>query len=174
MGVPGRTGKNREFPYQNAYAEADTFGSVYSAGLRLLQPVDPERPCAGFREYVRQQSCKKLGSEHVNGRKTQKWEITSPRGGKGHLWVDPRLAFVIKMRDEEGLTELRNIKEGPQPPSLFELPAGYRRMETAGMRETSHGGAETQRKKGREGVYFTVARRPRRLRLIASTSAGQG
>ena len=76
-------------PDQKAYAEADTFGSVYSAGLRLLQPVDPERPCAGFREYVRQQSCKKLGSESVNGRNTQKWEINSTRGGKGYLWVDP-------------------------------------------------------------------------------------
>ena len=122
---------------------------------------------------MRQQSCKKLGSERLNGRNTQKWEITSTRGGKGYLWVDPRLAFVIRMQDQEGLTELRNIEEGPQPPNLFELPAGYRRMETAGVRETSHGGAEAPRKKEREVVYFTVARRARRLRLIASTSAGQ-
>ena len=116
----------------------------------------------------------------MNGRNTQKWEINSTRRGKGYLWVDPKLAFVIKMQDEEGLTELRNIKEGPQPASLFELLAGYRRVETAGAAssaatrtETSHRGTETPTKKDREVVYFTVARRARRLRLIASTSAGQ-
>ena len=118
-------------PDQKVYLESDTFGTVYTAGLRLLQPVDPHSPCAGFKQYVKQESCKKLGSERVNGRNTRKWEINSTRGGKGYLWVDLRLAFVIRMQDQEGLTELQNIREGPQAPGLFELPAGYRRMDGA-------------------------------------------
>jgi hypothetical protein len=38
--------------------------------------------------------------------------------------------FVVKKLDEKSreITEYKNIQLGPQDPSLFELPAGYKKM----------------------------------------------
>ena len=34
---------------------------------------------------------------------------------------------------KNGSGEMQNIKEGPQPASLFEIPAGYTKMDMGGM-----------------------------------------
>jgi hypothetical protein len=44
------------------------------------------------------------------------------------------LYFPIKVLSAEGATmELTNVKEGAQPASTFEVPAGYRKMDLGGM-----------------------------------------
>jgi hypothetical protein len=44
------------------------------------------------------------------------------------VWYDPKLQAVIRSDDEDGRFELTNIKEGPQPASLFVPPSGYSKM----------------------------------------------
>lgn len=68
-------------------------------------------------------SCTKVGSDMLNGRDTVKYEGVSKKGEKLHVWVDTKLHVVVKT--DEGGFELRNIQEGSQPASLFEIPAGY-------------------------------------------------
>lgn len=116
-------------PDQAMYIESNQFGALFNAGLRLLQPVDPSAPCTAFEEYVKKASCKKVGSEKVNDREAQKWEVTSAQSGRLYLWVDPKLDFVIRMQDQEAVTELSRLREGPQPARLFEIPPGYRKMD---------------------------------------------
>ena len=44
----------------------------------------------------------------------------------GHVWLDAQWHFILKEALGMGMTgELQNIKEGPQPASLFEVPADY-------------------------------------------------
>jgi hypothetical protein len=57
----------------------------------------------------------------------------SNKGQKHYVWVDTKLHCVVKT-DEGGGIELRNIQEGPQPASLFEVPAGYTNFDMGGMR----------------------------------------
>jgi hypothetical protein len=71
-----------------------------------------------------------LGTEVVNGRKTEKWEITSHSGdGQSQTslqWYDPVLNMNIRVQQPGGFTRnLTNIKLGRQPDSLFSVPAGY-------------------------------------------------
>ena len=49
------------------------------------------------------------------------------------FWLDPKLRFPVKWQGKDGSGEMRNIQEGPQPASLFEVPAGYTKMDMGGM-----------------------------------------
>ena len=76
-------------------------------------------------------SCTKMGSDTLNGRNTVKYEGVSKKGEKMHVWVDTKLHVVMKT--DEGGFELRNIQEGSQPASLFEVPAGYTKFDMGGI-----------------------------------------
>jgi hypothetical protein len=93
-----------------------------AASLVSGKPFDPDNPCAGI------QGCtaKKLGSEVVNGRQTQKWEIKDRDGKSMIAWIDPTLPLAVRAQFAQGTAEFRNIKEGPQPDSLFQVPPNYR------------------------------------------------
>jgi hypothetical protein len=79
-------------------------------------------------------NCKQIGSDTVNGRATTMWEMQIGMGiiqlGKWTVWIDPQLKTAIKWRSGNETTgELLNIQMGPQPASLFVLPADYRRQD---------------------------------------------
>jgi hypothetical protein len=78
-------------------------------------------------------SCTKVGSDTLNGRSTVKYEGVSNKGEKNHIWVDTKLHCVVKLEEGASGTELRNIQEGPQPASLFEVPAGYTKFDMGNM-----------------------------------------
>ncbi|MCP3669976.1 MAG: hypothetical protein GY814_06005 [Gammaproteobacteria bacterium] len=76
-----------------------------------------------------------LGSVKVNGRQVEKWELVSSWGERSasassFQWYDPVLKLAVR---EEGaasmVNELRNIQPGPQPEHLFQLPAGYSKID---------------------------------------------
>jgi Domain of unknown function (DUF4412) len=86
-------------------------------------------PCAG-REGT---TCKKLGTETVNGRSCDKWEITEKSGKTETFWMDQKLHFPIKTIVGDITTNYTNIKEGPQDASLFKIPDGYQKMDMGAM-----------------------------------------
>jgi outer membrane lipoprotein-sorting protein len=85
-----------------------------------------------------------VGHEVVNGVQTTKNKLimTGPNGEKmgGFMWVSSE-GIVVKMdviaMDKNSKarikTELTNIKIGHQDPALFEIPAGYNKMDMGGF-----------------------------------------
>jgi len=79
---------------------------------------------------------REIGTEEVNGHRTTKYEVTvrDPGGqtATGTLWATAQMIPVrMDMVLEDGesvVVELRDIEVGPQPDSLFEVPAGYTRL----------------------------------------------
>ena len=71
-----------------------------------------------------------LGKETVNGRSTEKWELTA-KGPDGnsmvtHQWYDPEINMNIREEGPGGyIRDITNIRVGPQPKELFGVPAGY-------------------------------------------------
>src|SRR4029077_11620099 len=64
-------------------------------------------PCMG-REGV---TCKKIGTETINGRSCDKWEVTQKNGDKETIWIDQKLHFPIKSQTAGGMTtEFTNIR----------------------------------------------------------------
>ena len=74
-----------------------------------------------------------LGSETLNGRTVEKWEMKATRpGGQSSVayqWFDPELNMNIRQEQPGGfISELRNIRIGKQPADLFIVPTGYKMM----------------------------------------------
>jgi len=78
-------------------------------------------------------SCTKVGSDTVDGRSTVKYQGVSKDGKTTYYWIDTKLKCVIKADSGSGSFELRNIQEGSQPASLFEIPAGYQKFDMGAM-----------------------------------------
>ncbi len=87
-------------------------------------PPNPNDPCAALKGST----CRKLGTEDVNGRHTQKWEMKDSDGKAMTVWIDPTLPLAVKMQSAALNAEFRNIQEGPQPESLFQVPSDFRKM----------------------------------------------
>lgn len=96
---------------------------------------DVENACTDWlaQSWNKGGTCQKVGSDTVNGRSTIKYEGTNAKGESGTMWLDPKLRFPVKWQGKNGGGELQNIKEGAQPASLFEIPAGYTKFDMGAM-----------------------------------------
>ena len=121
-------------PEQKMYMEMNANRMGMGRGPRMpdVKSMDPSNPCANEPDYT----CKKIGTETVSGRSTDKWEFSrkSKPSETRTVWIDQKLHFPIKTAGSEGDTwEMTNIQEGSQPASLFEVPSGYTKMDMGGM-----------------------------------------
>jgi hypothetical protein len=87
-------------------------------------PVRQEMPDGSIMEM------RLLERETVNGRDTEKWEMTARRGdGQSYVslqWYDPEIRMNIREQLPGGFARnLINIKLQPQPVGLFSIPAGF-------------------------------------------------
>jgi hypothetical protein len=122
-------------PKQHMYMVMPENMSESRGTFRFFATGDVENACA---EWLKQAdntggTCHKDGSETVNGRSTVKYDGTNAKGEASTVWLDSKLRFPIKWEGKNGGGELQNIQEGPQPDSLFEIPAGYKKMDMSGM-----------------------------------------
>ena len=81
-----------------------------------------QNPCAKRPDLT----CKRIGKATANGRECEKWDTVDTKGRPGSVCIDRELRFPISVHNGNGINfEYINIKAGPQPPSLFEIPPGY-------------------------------------------------
>jgi hypothetical protein len=118
-------------PQQMMYMEfhGDKMGP---RGSRLpdLKAFDPANPCAAAEGMT----CKKVGSETVNGRSTEKWIFTSKDNKTSTVWLDNKLHFPIRTVSDDAEMNMNNIKEGMPESALFVIPPAYRKFEMGGGR----------------------------------------
>lgn len=121
-------------PQQHMYIEMPAQSQMQRLAYSFFQTGDVENACGDWQKIARNQdsSCRKVGSDTVNGRNTVKYEATNKNGDVGHFWLDPKLRFPVKWDGKNGGGELRNIEEGAQPAALFEVPAGFTKMQMPG------------------------------------------
>jgi len=114
-------------PQAEMYMEIEASGARDMQGLRNLESLSRGGdPCAGNAGST----CKKVGTETVNGRSCDKWEMTDKNAHKTTLWIDQKLYAVIRLHEYDGtVTDLTNVKEGAQSASLFVVPPGYRKFD---------------------------------------------
>ena len=111
---------------------------------KMYMEIPPEQ--SGWNEYEARacggyEKGEKLGSETLNGRATEKWRCTGqtalPEGEQpsdATVWYDPELEFEIKTVEDNGkIFEIRDVKVGAQDASMFEIPAGYQKLDMNAM-----------------------------------------
>lgn len=103
---------------------------------RSLHWIDPERqmPLRQFLPDGTVSELKPLGAETIDGRRVEKWEQSTARPDgtqqSAVQWYDPQLKIAIREELPGGFyRELKNIRVARQAPGLFEIPAGFRRMD---------------------------------------------
>ncbi len=77
-----------------------------------------------------------MGSEIVNGKNAQKFKVSfEARGESGQIyqWMDGDTPVRTQAIDGSWTVDFKNIQTGSQPESLFDPPAGYQKMDIAGM-----------------------------------------
>ncbi len=102
---------------------------------RSVQWIDTERGVPLRQELPDGQTAemKLLGKETLNGRQVEKWALTSTRPNAApqtsYQWYDARLERPIRQEFPGGYSsEMRNIKEGPQSASLFQIPGNFKKI----------------------------------------------
>ena len=110
-------------PDQKMYAEMSSLGKdEFASGLEGAK--------------VEKQS---LGTEQVGPYQCDKYRLQTTYEGHVYTsieWNAKELnGFPVKRASEKGdwTVEYQNIKLGPQDPSLFEIPEGYKKLSTGGL-----------------------------------------
>jgi hypothetical protein len=108
-------------PQQKMYLEVPFDATAQD--IPAILPANRGNPCVGWT------GCRKRARETMNGRVCDRWELSDVRGMRT-VWIDLRLGVYVKTLLPDGsVAELRNIQEGPQPSSHFEVPAGYKKLD---------------------------------------------
>jgi hypothetical protein len=99
----------------------------------IEMPFDPYEKPQVEEKYVGEISRKEVGEEIIDGHPTKKYEITykiDDKTDRVYQWIATDMDFPIKSTAIDGswVAEFKDIKIGPQPDSLFEIPAGYQKM----------------------------------------------
>jgi hypothetical protein len=121
---------------QHMYMELPQQMASQKMAYNFFRTGDVENACSDWMQMAANKggTCHKVGNETVNGRSTVKYEGTNAKGETGLVWLDPKLRFPVKWQGKNNESgELRNIQEGSQPASLFEIPAGYKKFEMPNM-----------------------------------------
>lgn len=114
---------------------AGSNGTPFYRGAWMFRPSSPDAPCGGWVSEANQRGitlrCQQAGQDNVGDRRTQKWDAVIPDGGRGSIWYDSKLNFMVKVvqisrNGTQSGFELQEIKEGTQPQKLFDPPTGYR------------------------------------------------
>jgi hypothetical protein len=116
-------------PANHSYSEAPSEMIEQYRGFAAGWNIDTF--CTGWlkTQTNRDGTCKRLSDESVNGREALRYEATNSNGAMTRLWFDSKLRMLVKWEAGKNGGEMRNIQEGPQPSSIFEIPAGYAKSE---------------------------------------------
>jgi len=121
---------------QHMYMEMPAQSAAQRNTYHFFRAGDVENACSDWlaQSWNKGGTCHKVGNDTVNGRSTVKYEGTNANGDAGAVWLDPKLRFPVKWQGKNGSGgELRNIQEGSQPSSLFEVPAGYNKFDMGSL-----------------------------------------
>jgi hypothetical protein len=74
-------------------------------------------------------ACKLVGKEELDGRVADKWDVWNPKGFHVYYWTDERLAITLRCEIGKTIYEVTHLREGTVSEALFDIPAGYQRVE---------------------------------------------
>jgi hypothetical protein len=121
-------------PQQHMYMEMTIQAQGQRQTYSFFEAGDVQDACGDWQKIAHTQAgtCHKVGTDTVNGRSAVEYEATNSSGDVTRVWLDAKVRFPLKWQGKNS-GELRNLQEGSQPASLFEIPAGYTKMDMGGM-----------------------------------------
>ena len=145
---------------EEALEEGETQITITRPDKKLTWEITPEEKMYMERPYLsedkmfeewtgeKEKTSKFLADETIDGLPAKKFESVED-GDKVYYWVSAKYPFPLKREDDEAVLQYKNIKEDPIPDSMFEIPAGYKKM---AMPEIPEEPTDTQEAKGSKEV----------------------
>ena len=105
---------------------------------RIFVPVDPGNPCPQWEAMAKLAGatdrgpwrCERIGQEMIAGTSVIAYRAISASGRTLLGWVDPTRKFPLRIKTADGAVfELGNLHDEPQSAQLFEIPAGFRKLD---------------------------------------------
>ena len=101
--------------------------------MYMEQPFDPKKMSTAAEKVEGEVERTPLGKDTVDGKTADKYKVTYEiEGTKNEMfqWTESGSSLPLKSAALDGSwsVEYRNIKTGPQPDSLFELPPDYKKF----------------------------------------------
>jgi hypothetical protein len=111
---------------------------------QIFVPLDPKNPCrqwqaaaatAGAPNAGGQWRCERIDDELVGDRRATRYQVFSAESSSLR-WIDSDLEFPVKLLAADGTAiALEHIRIEAQPPSLFDTPAGFRKLDPRALIE---------------------------------------
>jgi hypothetical protein len=106
---------------------------------QIFVPVDSNHPCRAWQASAQRADvpeaggnwhCARIDAASIGGHATLEYEVISPDRTQSRRWIDPQLAFPIKVRVADGTTiALEHLRMEPQPASLFAVPPSFNKLD---------------------------------------------
>jgi hypothetical protein len=110
---------------------------------QILIVVDPDNPCrqwqsialiTGLGDEARSWRCQQLEAARLGARDTVRYQAIAPDARSYDVWIDPVLKFPVRVRASVGaVVDITDIVAAPQPPTAFEIPAGFGKFDPQGL-----------------------------------------
>jgi outer membrane lipoprotein-sorting protein len=87
-------------------------------------------------EQKKKYETKLVGKEYVNGYECEVYEVLADGSPVTTYWQSAEIEYPIKVvtgQNKDMIMELKNIEKGDVDNALFEVPAGYTKMDMQGM-----------------------------------------
>lgn len=102
--------------------------------MYMEMPVDARSLVSSVEKVPEEISRTLLGTETVDGRETEKYEVTyrdQEKNDTVYIWLSKELHFPLKSSSRDGswIVEYSNVHEGPQPQEMFDVPGGYTKFD---------------------------------------------
>jgi hypothetical protein len=109
-----------------------------SEKMYMEMPIDLSKKPRVEEKFEGEIERKQVGTETIDGHPTKKYLITYKVDNKQdqvYQWMATDINFPVKTAAVDGswIQEFKNIKMGSQPDSLFEVPAGYQKIQMPQM-----------------------------------------
>jgi hypothetical protein len=106
---------------------------------QIFVPVDSDHPCRAWQASAQRADvpeaggnwlCARIDAASTGGHATIEYDVISPDRSQSRRWIDPQLAFPIKVRVADGTTiALEHLRMEPQPQSLFAVPPSFHKLD---------------------------------------------
>ena len=118
-------------------------GDRLSTAMPFFHVTNPENACPAWDAFVgKPGSCSKVGDATVDNREAVKYKGVARNGDTGFAYVDRKLDFVTKWESDRSVVSFKNISEGPQASSLFNIPAGMQETDSLAAHQQKGGNAK--------------------------------
>jgi hypothetical protein len=127
-------------PTQHVFMDAKQSSRL----TQIFVPLDPKDPCrrwqaaaatAGAPNAGGEWRCERIDDELVADRRAIRYQVAS-EDSSSLRWIDTDLEFPVKLLAADGtMIALEHIRIEAQPASLFDIPAGFRKLDPRALIE---------------------------------------